>query len=103
MYHGEWFCGSVAFVSTFEAKAYPFYGTQWHPEKNGFVSQKRFLITHTHTPSPVRHTRYICDAPYREGAVCLLGTPEQEWTPKEAIPHSAMAVRAMQSLRPRRW
>ena len=45
----------VAFVSTFEAKAYPFYGSQWHPEKNGF-----------------------------------------EWTAKEAIPHSATAVRAMQ-------
>ena len=59
MYHGEWFCGSVAFVSTFEAKAYPFYGTQWHPEKNGFVSQKRFLITHTHTPAINTHTPAI--------------------------------------------
>ena len=26
----------VEFVSTFEAKIYPFYGTQWHPEKNSF-------------------------------------------------------------------
>ncbi|KAL4447534.1 hypothetical protein ABPG75_004753 [Micractinium tetrahymenae] len=28
--------GGQVYVSTFEAKGYPIYGTQWHPEKNAF-------------------------------------------------------------------
>ncbi|CAM1302608.1 GGH (predicted) [Pycnogonum litorale] len=32
---------NVTFVSTFEAVRYPFYGTQWHPEKNTFIWLKR--------------------------------------------------------------
>lgn len=45
------------FVSTIEGKTLPFYGTQWHPEKNPF-----------------------------------------EWTTKEQLPHSAIAVEAAQYL-----
>ena len=37
----------TAFVSTYEAKAYPFYGTQWHPEKNGFEFNPKEQIPHS--------------------------------------------------------
>jgi len=30
------FNGQIEFISTMEAKRYPFYGTQWHPEKHSF-------------------------------------------------------------------
>jgi len=35
------------FVSTFEAKSYPFYGTQWHPEKNAFEWNPKESIPHS--------------------------------------------------------
>ena len=37
----------TAFVSTYEAKANPFYGTQWHPEKNGFEWNSKEQIPHS--------------------------------------------------------
>jgi len=43
------------FVSTVEHKTMPYFGTQWHPEKNNF-----------------------------------------EWTPREALPHSELAVQLSQ-------
>ncbi|ESO84108.1 hypothetical protein LOTGIDRAFT_229608 [Lottia gigantea] len=36
----------IEFVSTFEAKDYPFYGVQWHPEKNNFVWNPKLNIDH---------------------------------------------------------
>jgi len=35
------------FVSTIEAKNYPIYGTQWHPEKNNFEFNTNLEICHT--------------------------------------------------------
>jgi hypothetical protein len=35
------------FVSTLESKAYPFYGSQWHPEKNGFEWTVNEAIPHS--------------------------------------------------------
>ena len=42
------------FVSTMEARNYPFYGTQWHPEKNNFEwSQNDDYSNISHTPSAI--------------------------------------------------
>jgi gamma-glutamyl hydrolase len=44
----------VEFVSTIEAKDYPFYGTQWHPEKNNFEwSQNSDYSNLNHSPEAV--------------------------------------------------
>ncbi len=43
-----------AFVSTMEARNYPFYGTQWHPEKNNFEwSQNSSYSNIPHSPNAV--------------------------------------------------
>jgi hypothetical protein len=34
----------LAFVSTMEAKNYPFYGTQWHPEKNNWTYEQVYVF-----------------------------------------------------------
>ncbi|CAI9550415.1 unnamed protein product, partial [Staurois parvus] len=39
--------GILEFVSTMEAYDYPFYGVQWHPEKNPFEWKKASVISHT--------------------------------------------------------
>ncbi|XP_060698448.1 gamma-glutamyl hydrolase-like [Hemiscyllium ocellatum] len=36
----------VSFVSTMEAFAYPFYGTQWHPEANRFLWKESLAAPH---------------------------------------------------------
>jgi gamma-glutamyl hydrolase len=42
------------FVSTMEARDYPFYGTQWHPEKNNFEwSQNEDYFNLPHTPNAI--------------------------------------------------
>jgi gamma-glutamyl hydrolase len=42
------------FVSTMEARDYPFYGTQWHPEKNNFEwSQNADYSNIPHSPNAV--------------------------------------------------
>jgi len=42
------------FVSTMEARDYPFYGTQWHPEKNNFEwSQNEDYSNLPHTPNAI--------------------------------------------------
>ena len=42
------------FVSTVEAKDYPFYGTQWHPEKNNFEwSQNSDYSNLNHSPDAI--------------------------------------------------
>jgi gamma-glutamyl hydrolase len=42
------------FVSTMEARDYPFYGTQWHPEKNNFEwSQNSDYSNIPHSPNAV--------------------------------------------------
>jgi gamma-glutamyl hydrolase len=44
----------VEFVSTIEAKDYPFYGTQWHPEKNNFEwSQNSDYSNLNHSPDAI--------------------------------------------------
>ncbi|XP_034562236.1 gamma-glutamyl hydrolase [Notolabrus celidotus] len=50
--------GKIEFVSTFEAYQYPFYGTQWHPEKNAFEWMKPYI---PHTPSAIKVTFYMAD------------------------------------------
>lgn len=39
---------SITFISTIEAKDYPFYGVQWHPEKNQF----EFVLNKNHENIP---------------------------------------------------
>jgi gamma-glutamyl hydrolase len=42
------------FVSTMEARHYPFYGTQWHPEKNNFEwSENADYSNIPHTPNAI--------------------------------------------------
>jgi gamma-glutamyl hydrolase len=42
------------FVSTMEARRYPFYGTQWHPEKNNFEwSQNADYSNIPHSPNAI--------------------------------------------------
>ena len=42
------------FVSTMEARRYPFYGTQWHPEKNNFEwSENADYSNIPHTPNAI--------------------------------------------------
>ncbi len=44
----------VEFVSTIEARDYPFYGTQWHPEKNNFEwSQNADYSNLNHSPDAI--------------------------------------------------
>ena len=54
----------VPFVSTFEAKRYPFFATQWHPEKNAFewggigqMGEKAI----PHSPEAVAVTQYVAN------------------------------------------
>lgn len=50
--------GKVDFVSTMEAYDFPFYGTQWHPEKNAFEWTKPVI---PHSPSAMKATFYMAD------------------------------------------
>jgi gamma-glutamyl hydrolase len=44
----------TVFVSTMEARRYPFYGTQWHPEKNNFEwSQNADYSNLPHSPNAI--------------------------------------------------
>lgn len=46
--------GGQVFVSTMQARDYPFYGTQWHPEKNNFEwSQNADYSNIPHSPDAV--------------------------------------------------
>ncbi|XP_059139703.1 gamma-glutamyl hydrolase A-like isoform X2 [Physella acuta] len=47
------------FVSTFEAYKYPFYGVQWHPEKNIFIWANNQVIDHSF--DAVKITQYFAD------------------------------------------
>ncbi|XP_067836270.1 gamma-glutamyl hydrolase [Heptranchias perlo] len=49
----------VEFVSTMEARSYPIYGVQWHPEKNPYEwsTKKKF----PHTPNAVKVAWYMAD------------------------------------------
>ena len=38
----------LEFVSSFEARQYPFYGVQWHPEKNNYLHPKGTKINQSH-------------------------------------------------------
>ncbi|XP_023650260.1 gamma-glutamyl hydrolase [Paramormyrops kingsleyae] len=50
--------GKVEFVSTIEAKDYPIYGTQWHPEKNAFEWTRPYI---PHSPSAVKAAFFMAD------------------------------------------
>eukprot|EP00795_Rhopilema_esculentum_P017439 gene17439-9042_t len=47
------------FVSTIEGKELPFYGTQWHPEKNAFEWSKQRNIAHS--KDAVKAAQYVAD------------------------------------------
>jgi gamma-glutamyl hydrolase len=50
------------FVSTIEARDYPFYGTQWHPEKNNFEwSQNPDYFNTPHTPEAIAASQATAD------------------------------------------
>ncbi|KAJ8277669.1 hypothetical protein GJAV_G00078350 [Gymnothorax javanicus] len=50
--------GKLEFVSTMEAYDFPFYGTQWHPEKNAFEWTRPYI---PHSPAAVRTTFFTAD------------------------------------------
>ncbi|CAG05439.1 unnamed protein product [Tetraodon nigroviridis] len=50
--------GDLEFVSTIEARDYPIYGTQWHPEKNAYEFTKAYV---PHSPSAVRTSFYAAE------------------------------------------
>lgn len=50
--------GRITFVSTVEAYRFPFYGTQWHPEKNAFEWRSRPI---PHSPLAIKSAFYIAD------------------------------------------
>ncbi|XP_035269699.1 gamma-glutamyl hydrolase [Anguilla anguilla] len=50
--------GKVDFVSTMEAYDFPFYGTQWHPEKNVFEWTEPVI---PHSPSAMKATFHMAD------------------------------------------
>ncbi|XP_036377002.1 gamma-glutamyl hydrolase [Megalops cyprinoides] len=52
------FDGKVEFVSTMEAYEFPFYGTQWHPEKNPFEWTRPYI---PHSPNAVKATFFMAD------------------------------------------
>lgn len=45
------------FISTIEARQYPFYGTQWHPEVNSYLWREDYKINHN--PDATRIAQYI--------------------------------------------
>lgn len=47
------------FVSTIESRRYPIFGTQWHPEKNGF--EWRVNTTIPHTTNAVQVMQYMAN------------------------------------------
>lgn len=47
------------FISTVEAKKYPIYGLQWHPEKNGFEWNAASHINHS--PEAIHAMQYMAD------------------------------------------
>jgi len=51
--------GKKEFVSTMEAYDYPFYGVQWHPEKNSFEWTSQEAINHS--KEAVMVTQYFAD------------------------------------------
>lgn len=49
----------VPFVASMEAKDYPFFGTQFHPEKAQFIFYPKTKIDHS--PSSIFYNRYFAD------------------------------------------
>ncbi|BFZ03521.1 hypothetical protein BsWGS_06560 [Bradybaena similaris] len=49
----------VEFISSVEAKEYPIYGTQWHPEKNSFNWNPNYVINHD--ANAVKVGQYVAD------------------------------------------
>uniref|UniRef100_A0A8C6WNB4 folate gamma-glutamyl hydrolase n=1 Tax=Neogobius melanostomus TaxID=47308 RepID=A0A8C6WNB4_9GOBI len=50
--------GRIEFISTWEAYDYPFYGVQWHPEKNAFEWTRPYYM---HSPNAVKVTFSFAD------------------------------------------
>ncbi|PIO28921.1 hypothetical protein AB205_0039150, partial [Aquarana catesbeiana] len=59
------FDGDLEYVSTMEAHDYPFYGVQWHPEKNTFEWKKSSAISHT--AEAIQVAFYMADFFVNEG------------------------------------
>ncbi len=88
----------TVFVSTIEARDYPFYGTQWHPEKNNWEwSQNASYSNIPHSPNAVLASlataRFFVNEARRSGHVfpeeergrliysaTLLHTSKRDWT-----------------------
>ncbi|XP_039629172.1 zgc:171566 [Polypterus senegalus] len=51
--------GEIEFISTMEAFKYPFYGMQWHPEKNAFEWVDKSGMSHS--PSALKAAFYTAD------------------------------------------
>lgn len=49
----------VEFISSFESKKYPFYGVQFHPEKNVYEFKSNLNIPHS--PSAIRVAQYFAN------------------------------------------
>ena len=49
------FASMQVYISMIEAKAYPFVGLQWHPEKNAYEWSRHMDIPHGYLASEVTH------------------------------------------------
>ncbi|XP_030409026.1 gamma-glutamyl hydrolase-like [Gopherus evgoodei] len=68
--------GKIEFASTMEAYKYPFYGVQWHPEKNPFEWKNVSGIPHS--PSAVKVTYYLADFLVNEARKSLHHFPSKD-------------------------
>ncbi|NWW76713.1 GGH hydrolase, partial [Climacteris rufus] len=75
--------GEVEFVSTMEAREYPIYGVQWHPEKNPFEWKPSPGIPHS--PSAVRAAYYMADFFVNEARKSLHHFSSEDEEEKELI------------------
>lgn len=51
----------AAFISSYEAKDFPFYGVMWHPEKNNFEFRTILRNGMPHTRNAVRVSQYMAN------------------------------------------
>jgi gamma-glutamyl hydrolase len=69
----------AVFVSTMEAYSYPFYGTQWHPEKNNFEwSQSEDYTNIPHSYNAIRASQATANFLIQEARKSSHIFPEEE-------------------------
>ncbi|XP_055007220.1 gamma-glutamyl hydrolase-like [Boleophthalmus pectinirostris] len=77
--------GKIEFISTFEAYDYPFYGVQYHPEKNPYEWTRDFYV---HTPISIRMTFCFADFFVNEARKSKHTYESEQWIRDLLIYHS---------------